>query len=287
MKIVTDSGAGLEASEMQALGVVSAPLFIQFPGAEVNADEISFDDFYDRLAAMYPAIPTTAQPSAGTFVKLYQQLALAGEPILSVHISSGLSGTVNAARLGAEQAGAAGAGVTFWDTLTLAGGERLQVLVAAHAAKAGWSMDALLQRLEAIRRQGEVVFTLETIEYLARGGRIGRVQALAGQLLNIKPIIHVDHDGKYTSVAKSRSVPRALTAIADYLHGVYGATPLWVSVQHGRLAQSAETLAELLGQRLNVAKSELLRISPVLGVHTGPAIVGVAVVPMELLSDLL
>jgi DegV family protein with EDD domain len=287
MKIVTDSAADMPVKELQAFGVVEAPLYIQFPEGEVSSAVISADDFYDRLRAMRPAIPTTAQPSGGDFARIYHQIAETDREILSVHISSGLSGTGQAAQLGASQVGAA-ANVTIWDTLTLSGGERFQVLAAAAAARAGWSLAAIQQRLADIRSQAEVIYTLETLEYLARGGRIGRVQALAGALLKIKPIIRVEQsDGKYSTVGKSRNISQALAAIAEHLHGRYGNTSLWVTALHGQFAQQAEALTHLLIGKLNVARLETMRISPVLGVHTGPGIVGAAVAPMSLLEDLL
>ncbi len=144
------------------------------------------------------------------------------------------------------------------------------------------------KRLEDIRANTEVVFTLETLEYLARGGRIGRVKALAGALLHIKPIIHVDHkDGKYTNVGQTRTISKAIISIGDYLLKVYDNKPLWVNVLHGSFAEKADELANHLSQRLNIVKMDRMRISPVLGVHTGPGIVGAAVVPMELMKDLI
>jgi DegV family protein with EDD domain len=226
MKIVTDCAADMSAEELAALEVEQAPLFIQFPEGEVNAVEISADDFYNRLEAMRPEFPTTAQPSAGMFAEIYSRLAAAGESILSVHISSGLSGTLNSARAGAEQAGLDGL-VSAWDTMTLSGGERFQVLAAARAAMAGWTLEAIQQRLAEIRAQSEVIYTLETLEYLARGGRIGRVQALAGSLLKLRPIIRVAHeDGKYSTVGRGRTMGQALETITAHLHGMYEATPV-------------------------------------------------------------
>jgi DegV family protein with EDD domain len=218
------------------------------------------------------------------FAEIYSRLAAAGESILSVHISSGLSGTINSARAGAEQAGLQGL-VSAWDTMTLSGGERFQVLAAARAAMAGWSIEAIQQRLAEVRSRSEVIYTLETLEYLARGGRIGRVQALAGSLLKLRPIIHVAHeDGKYSTVGRGRTIGQALEAMTSHLQGLYGATPVWVTVLHGRFQQAAEQLERLAGERLNVAKMEMRRISPVLGVHTGPGIVGAAVTPMALME---
>ncbi|MGB7875078.1 MAG: DegV family protein [Anaerolineales bacterium] len=285
MKIVTDCAADMSLDEREQLGIVEAPLYIHFPEGEINSADMTPDEFYNRLEAMRPEIPTTAQPSSGMFAELYQKLAETSQNILSVHISSGLSGTFNSARLGAEQVKEAV--VNVLDTMTLSGGERFQVLAAAMAAKAGWGMEAIKERLSSIREQTEVIYTLETLEYLARGGRIGRVQALMGAALKIKPIIRVDRaDGKYSTVSKSRTIPQAMESIADHLHEMYQDTPVWITVLHGRFHEGADNMSKILSERLNAAKVEVMRISPVLGVHTGPGIVGAAVVPMKLMEGI-
>lgn len=286
MKIVTDCAADMPNEELERLGIIQAPLFIQFPEGEVNSADISADEFYNRLEAMRPQIPTTAQPSSGIFAELYRKVAEAGKDILSVHISSGLSGTINSARDGGELVKGE-ANVHFWDTLTLSGGERFQVMAAALASKAGWALDKIQERLVAIREKTELIYTLDTLEYLARGGRIGRVKALAGALLNLKPIIRVDTDGKYTTVKTERTINKSVAALVDHVHEKYGNTPVWVTVLHGRFAEKADVMTKEFQEKLNVAKMEVMRISPVLGVHTGPGIVGAAVVPMDLMSDLI
>jgi DegV family protein with EDD domain len=285
MKIVTDSGGDLTVAEATELGITVAPLFIHFPNEEIESSMISPDAFYDRLKAMRPEIPTTAQPSAGIFAEIYNQLSEKREEILSVHISSGLSGTLQSANVGMKEA--ADATVTLIDSLTLSGAQRFQVLTAAWAANAGWSKDAIVERLDQIRAKTELIYTLETLEYLARGGRIGRVQALAGSLLKIKPVIKVDKaDGKYTTVNKGRTMKRTMTSLVDYLAEQYDPeTPLWVSVLHGQIPEQAEKIAKMIQNRLSVAKLEILRVSPVLGVHTGPGIVGTAVMPMSLVEE--
>jgi DegV family protein with EDD domain len=285
MKIVTDCAADMSADELEKLGITQAPLFIQFPEGEVNAVDITPDDFYNRLEAMRPAIPTTAQPSSGIFAELYRKIAEVEKNILSIHISSGLSGTIDSARDGGEQVRSE-ANVSHWDTLTLSGGERFQVIAAAFASKANWAMQSIQERLEKIREKTEVIYTLDTLEYLARGGRIGRVKAIAGALLKLKPVIRVDQDGKYTTVSTGRTIGKSINAITEHLYGKYAHTPVWVTILHGRFAEKAEVLANELKERLNVARFEVKRISPVLGVHTGPGIVGAAVVPMELMEDL-
>lgn len=283
MILVTDCAADLQQDEIKDIGAVIAPLYIQFPEGEISSDQISPDEFYNRLEEMRPLIPSTAQPSPGIFSEMYNKLSETSREIISIHISSGLSGTLNSARMGASQA--AKAVVHLFDSQTLSGGERFQVLVAAKAIRAGWSSDKILERLNLLREQTEVIYTLDTLEYLARGGRIGRVQAIAGMLLHLKPVIHVDHsDGKYSTVGKTRTIRKALETIADYLANKYENQALRVSVLHGRFSDQADALAELLRERLNASQMEILRISPVLGVHTGPGIVGVAVAPSILLD---
>lgn len=286
MKIVTDSAADLVPEEAESLDIEVAPLFIQFPEGEINSKDISPDDFYRRLKSLAPHIPTTSQPSTGIFSSIYQKLVDLGEEVISIHISSGLSGTIHSANLGAARLPEKF--ISMVDSLTLSGGERFQVLAAALAARAGHSKEFILDRLSKIRLSTEVVYTLESLEYLQRGGRIGRVQALAGALLHIKPIIHVDKlDGKYSTIGKERTVTKALEGITNYITSVYGKdTPLWVSILHGQLADQANKLADLVREKVNVSKLEILRISPVLGVHTGPGIVGLAVVPIHLMEGL-
>jgi DegV family protein with EDD domain len=284
MIIVSDSGADLGHDEVEEMGIIIAPLQIHFPEGCISSEEISADDFYSRLKAMEPHIPSSSQPSAGVFAGIYQKLTDLKEEIMSIHISSGLSGTIESARVGASHV--LGAKIDFVDTKTLSGGERFQVIAAALASKAGWGKEAILERLKAISEQTEVVYTLETLTYLARGGRIGRVQALAGSILGLKPIIKVDKkDGKYTTVGKERTLQRSMESIRDYLLKIYGpSTPLRVSVMHGQFSEHANELANMLQEKLNVAQLEILRISPVLGVHTGPGVVGAAVVPKALME---
>lgn len=285
MKIVTDSAADLPLDEANALGVQVAPLKIHFPDGELRSDQISPDQFYTRLREMEPEIPKTSQPSSGEFSKLYHNMDLCGEEILSIHISSGLSGTVEAARLGATDH--QNSRITVVDSLTLSGGQRFQVLAAVLGARSGWSMNEIVDRLKQVQEATEIVYTLETLSYLARGGRIGRVQALAGSILNLKPIITVDKkDGKYNTLGKGRTLSKSLDMIATHFQKVYRHDqPVWVTVLHGQFQSQAENLARLLKEKLNISRLEILRISPVLGVHTGPGIVGAAVVPAHLMQD--
>jgi DegV family protein with EDD domain len=286
MKIVTDCAADLTPEDVAALDIHVAPLFIQFPEGEVSSNDITPDDFYRRLVSIAPRIPTTSQPSSGIFADIYKKLVETSNEVMSIHISSGLSGTIESARSGAAQL--PGKMITIVDSLTLSGGERFQVLAAALGARAGRSKELILEQLVKIRAATEVIYTLETLEYLQRGGRIGRVQALAGSILGIKPLIRVEKsDGKYSNMGRARTIPKALETIANHIESLYGKdTPLWISVLHGQLAEQASTLSGLVKSKVTVGKMELLRISPVLGVHTGPGLVGLAAVPIKLMEEL-
>jgi len=284
LRVITDSAVDMPASEREGFGIHVVPLSIQFPTGQVSSEELSPDEFYDRLRLMEPEIPTTSMPSPGYFAQLFRDVLENGEEPLAIHISSGLSGTINASRQGASQVGH---DITVVDTMTLSGGQRFQVLAAARAAAKGFSKQAVLDKLAEIRASTEVIYTLETLKYLQHGGRIGRVSALLASILDIKPIIKVDQaDGKYSTAGKERSIRRALDSLVTFLVHRFGPqTPLWVSVMHGQLEEQALRLVEQLGLHLAIERSEILRISPVLGVHTGPGIVGVAALPMALMSE--
>jgi len=280
MQIITDSAADLTPEDIRAWNIEIVPLYIQFPDAEVAASDITPDDFYNKLKAIVPKVPSTSQPSIGMLTEIYAKFAATKTDVLSIHVSSGLSGTSSVASTAGRQS--EGHKVVTVDTMTLSCGQRFQVLAAAMGLKAGWALEKIIERMASIRAQTETMFTLETLEYLQRGGRIGRVQALAGSILGIKPIIKVDkNDGKYTTVGRGRSLNQTMATMAATLKTTYGDKPVWVTVVHGQFAEKAEAYSKLLKETLNVAKLDVLRISPVLGVHTGPGIVGAGVVPMS------
>jgi len=285
MQIVTDSAADLTQDEIAHYNLKIVPLLINFPDQEVAASDITPDAFYNRLKAIVPQVPTTSQPSVGDFLKLYEPIVATGEDVLSIHVSSGLSGTYSTAGMAARELKQGK--VTIIDTLTLSCGQRFQVLAAAMGLQKGWSLDKIGERLGQIRQHTDVIYTLETLEYLARGGRIGRVQALAGSLLSIKPVIRVEDDGKYGTFARGRTIAQTIGTISTHLASRYGQKSVWVAVMHGQFQDKADTLAAELRSKMNIGRMDVLRISPVLGVHTGPGIVGACVVPLELFSDLM
>ena len=206
--------------------------------------------------------------------------------ILSVHISSGLSGTLNAARLGAGQVPEAH--VTFVDTLTLSAAQGWQVEAAGRMNQAGWPLERILSALDRIRAATETYYTLETLKYLEHGGRISHIQALLGQILDLKPIIGVEKArGTYVVHARERSMKRALQKIVDILADQFGtAQPMRMQVLHGHNAAGAAHMVSLLAQRFVAHILPVAPIAPVLGAHTGPGLVGVCAAPLTVFADI-
>ena len=188
MQIITDSGTDVYLSPEQRseLNIHVVPLVVTLDGKSYREGvDIQPGEFYSLLAAT-DGLPTTSQPSAGDFAETYRQLATTDRDILSIHMTSGLSGTFNAAKAGAELA--TEANVTVVDTKTLSAAAGWQVVAAARAAKAGWSNEQILPMLERISAASDSAYTLKELKYLIHGGRISHMKGLIASALNIKPL---------------------------------------------------------------------------------------------------
>ncbi|MBI5564223.1 MAG: DegV family protein [Chloroflexi bacterium] len=285
MKIVTDSAVDLPEEMFAQFGIERMPLLISF-GKEMlrSGLDIGPEEFYKRLAASGDNIPTTSQPSPGEFADLYRKVGATDKDILSIHISSGLSGTMNSAIQGAKQCPELN--ITHVDTKTLSAAEGFQVVAAAQGLRRGWPLDKILTRIQQVAEQTEIFFTLDTLHYLQKGGRIGRVQAMAGALLNLKPVITVDKGpGTYITVAKGRSMAKSVALIADQVVEKMKQIPAWVHVLHTNSPDMARQQGDLIRAKLPNAHITFGQIVPVLGVHTGPGCVGAVCGPVDLLAE--
>lgn len=288
MQIVTDSGADLFLSkeEMSALGIHIVPLTVTLDGKSYQEGvDIQTDEFYALLAAS-EGLPRTSQPSIGEFAETYRRLAKTDPEILSIHISSGLSGTVNSARAAVEQVPEAK--VTVVDTKTLSAATGWQVEAAARSARAGWTEEKILALLKRIGDASESMYTLKELKYLIHGGRISHMKGLIASLLNIKPLIGVEKEGgTYVQFGQARAFNGAVRGLADLIekHQPRGAA-LRVQVLHSYNPEGAEMLREEVDGRF---KCDWLPVGPmslVLGAHTGPSMVGVAFAPQEVFLDI-
>lgn len=196
MQIVTDRGADVLPEQLNGFPVHYAPLRITLEGKTyVSGIDLDSETFYQMLNNTN-SFPLTTQPSAGEFADLYRELAKTDPDILSIHISSGLSGTMNSARLGAEMVPEAN--ITLWDSMTLSCPLGWQVEQAALMLQQGAKLDDILVHLDKLRKSVEGLYTLDDLKYLIHGGRISHIRGLMAAILKIKPLIHVEKElGRY------------------------------------------------------------------------------------------
>lgn len=286
MQIVTDRGSDFSPAQLAGLDIHFVPMRLTLDGKTYSSGEdLSAEAFYD-LIQQTESFPTTSQPAAGEFAQLYRSLAEKDPEILSIHISSGLSGTMDSARAGAAMAPEAK--VTFWDTKTLSCPEAWQVEAAARALKAGWPLDRIFLLLETIRQKSEGIYTLDTLKYLIHGGRISHLKGLLASVLHIRPVIGVDKEnGKYYTLGQERLMKKALQRIATIIAGLYPeGTPLRVQLLHGKNPDAVEILREQLVSQFECHFTPLVHVAPILGAHTGESLVGLSVGPADIYTGL-
>lgn len=273
--LVTDSTADLPPDLLRQWQIYMLPLMVSFGSQHLRDTELTPEDFYKRLATE-SQLPTTSQPSPEDFISLYRDALTSHDAIISIHISSGLSGTLNSAHLAAEHFPGR---VHLLDSRSISLGIGQLVVAAAEWIKAGLSVSTVLAKVNEMRKKMETFFTLDTLEYLHKGGRIGHVQGLLGSLLKIKPIIRVNEEGLYVPAGISRSREGALASIISALEkAAAGRKVQSLAVAHGAAPGAAAKLQLLLEERFQVKASLFAHVGPVIGVHTGPGTVGASLV---------
>jgi DegV family protein with EDD domain len=269
---------------MANLKIHVVPLVVTLEGKTYREGvDIEPASFY-RLLAGTDSLPVTSQPSAGDFAAAYRRIGAEDPDILSIHISSGLSGTVNAARAGAELVPEVN--VTVVDTKTLSAASGWQVEAAGRAAKKGWGKDHILALLDEIRAASHTLFTLTELKYLIHGGRISHMKGLIASVLNLKPMIGVEKEGgTYVQQGQARSFKGAARGIVKLMREQFATGgDLRVQVMHAQNPAGAEALHEEIDRAFGSRRLPQGSISLVLGAHTGPSLVGVAYAPAEAFS---
>ena len=287
MQFVTDSGTDLSltAVELAELNIHIVPLTVTLDEKSYQEGlDIKPEDFY-RLQEASDNMPTTSQPSAGELAEVYKGLAEEDPEIMSIHISSGLSGTYNAARLAAGLVPEAN--VTVVDTKTLSAAAGWQVEMAAKAAQAGWPVDRIKSLLDDISAASDSIYTLKELKYLIHGGRIGHMKGLIASVLKIKPILGVEKvGGTYVQLGQVRTFKRAMAGIVDQMASQHApGSALRAQVLHADNPEAADTLQQLVDERFDCNWLPNRAISLVLGAHTGPSLVAVAFAPQAVFED--
>jgi len=278
IQIATDSSAHLPVEERQKYNIAVIPLKAIF-GTTVYRDEVDLtnEQFY-RMLPDVKEHPTTSQPSAGEFEQFYKPFIEAGKEIVSLHLPSKLSGTYAsacAAKQNLEQQFKRTLPISIVDTPWLSMALGLLVIAAAQAAQAGKSREQILATVEALIPKLNLIFVVDTLEYLRRGGRIGGARALVGTLLQVKPMLEI-RNGQVEPLEQPRSRARALARLLEVLKERADQRPLHVAVLHANAPQEAEKIAEQVRAQYECKEFYITEIGPVIGIHSGPGAVGLA-----------
>lgn len=277
VKVVTDSTADLPPEIVQELDIAVVPLQVIF-GEHAYRDgvDMTSEEFFRRLPQA-AELPRTSQPSPGDFQQVYERLAEQTDRILSVHLSSGFSGTVETARQAAVALGDR-CQIEVIDSGTVSMALGFAVIAAARAAKAGADLAMCAEAARSILRRQRLAVGLDTLEYLRRGGRIGRAQAFLGGLLRLKPILTV-RDGVAHPLARVRTHRKALDELLRVC--LEGSAIEEAAVMYTTNLEDARFLTDEIRRRCPGVPVHVGRIGPVIGVHGGPGLIGVSVVLRE------
>jgi DegV family protein with EDD domain len=269
VRIVTDSTADLTAEQQQAAGITVVPLNVHF-GDQVFRDhvDLSTDEFFRRLKAS-PQLPRTSQPSVGAFEEAFRKLREGGDEIVSVHLSSKVSGTYNSALMAAQSVGEGKIDVV--DSLSTSMALGFMALEGAKLARAGRDRQTVSECLRGLVPKARVICVVDTLTYLERGGRIGKARALLGSLLNVKPILQLK-DGEVVPLGRARGRPQALNRLVELLERDGKVSQL--AIMHGAARADAEQLRERVASTYPGVDIQLTEIGAVLGTHTGPGVIG-------------
>ena len=269
VRIVTDSTADLTREQQEAAGITVVPLNVHF-GDQVFRDHVDLtaDEFFRRLQAS-SQLPRTSQPSVGAFEEVFRSLRQNRDEIVSVHLSSKVSGTYNAALMAAKTVGSEAIDVV--DSLSTSMALGFMALEGARLAKEGKDRTAVSARLQALVPKARVICVVDTLTYLERGGRIGKARALLGSLLNVKPILQLK-DGEVVPLGRARGRPQALNRLVELLARDGRVSRL--AIMHGAARADAEQLRERVASSYPGLDISLTEIGAVLGTHTGPGVIG-------------
>ena len=283
--IVADTTSYLPPEIIAEHQVHLVSLYVGLEGdQEPEAEIANLHDFYERLRVSDQTV-TTSQPSVGDFIAVYEPLLAEDREIVSIHLSSGISGTYESAMQARERLTADGKGgerIVIRDSQTGCGGMGLMVMAAAIAAEKGASAAEADQRAQAAREELKIWFAVDTLDYLRRGGRIGAARAWIGTTLKIKPILTLDNE--ITPIERVRTRSRAFERMVDYARQRHAdGADAWV-VQHVQDPENAERLVETCRPIFGCEPVFTSEVGPVIGAHVGPGLLGVGGVPKSVLE---
>lgn len=279
--ILTDSTADLSEKVLNEYDIEFIPLFVNF-GEEVYKDqrEISADDFFEKLKSNQE-IPHTSKPSIGLFIEKYKQMLDEYDHIISIHLSAALSSTLESAKLAAQEINEDK--VTVIDSASISLGLGMLVVLTAEMIKAEKSLDYILSNLQKAKENLFLYFTVKDLNYMEKGGRIGKASSLLGSIFNINPIISIStENGQVEPVRKVRGEHKAMQKLKEItLEKISGESNVWLGFAHGERLDDLEEFKSSLLSSINQEETKLRtfmsRISATLGSHVGPSVYAVII----------
>lgn len=281
LRIVTDGAVDMPVEWFKEYAIDRIPINVHFGEAKTYLQdvELSLDDFYKLVDGKSLPFPKTSQPSPHQFAEFYKKIAKEGDTILSIHITSKLSGTYASAVAAAEEVKGMFKVVPV-DTLGGSIGTGFMCRAARQMERAGKSVEEIVQYIESVRTKTLIILTLDTLDYARRSGRVGTLSAALASLLNVKPIALLK-DGVVNMVDKVRTRKAALERVLDMAKDAYGDRPVLMGVVHARDLASAQALMEEAKKRLNVKEVVITDLSISLAINFGPGTVGLVLYPAE------
>ena len=273
VKIITDSVADLPPKVVKELGITVIPLIVSF-GTEAYRDgiDLTSEEFYEKLVSS-KRLPTTGAPAPGIFAQAYDKLAEKTDEILAIIVSSKVSATYEVAVQGKELRKSK-CRLEIIDSRRGIMGEGLEVIAAAKAAKAGASLDELVDLTHRNIPRADLRIAFDTLEYLRRGGRIGAAQAFVGSMLKVNSILTITDNG-VQPVARERSRAKAIDCLCNFVMSYSYIEEM--AIEHANNPDEAEMLAERLSSKFPKERIYRARLSPVVGTHVGPRALNIAV----------
>ncbi|WP_342750465.1 DegV family protein [Alteribacillus bidgolensis] len=284
VKIVTDSTADIPLDLVKKFNISVIPLKVVI-GNETFQDGVNLtpESFYQKLDEM-DDLPSTSQPTPYEFETVYRRIAENDHSndttILSIHLSSQLSGTIQSATLAADEVKDA-VKVEVIDSKRASYAIGIIVVEIAKMAQNGAGLSECKAKLEMLLKRTNVYFLVDTLEYLQKNGRIGKASALIGSLLKMKPVLSLTEDGQVYPYHKARGRKKALAVIREAVKNQYGDQPVHVGVSHADAEESGEQLLRNVADGLNTQSMTTTKIGAVIGAHTGRGTVAISVTPAE------
>jgi len=274
VKVVTDSTADLPESVAQKLGITVVPVYVRF-GERVYRDgvDISQEEFYQKLQEDR-VHPTTSQPAPGDFANVYRELAKDADAVVSIQVTSRLSGTYSSALQGKEMVDTK-CPIEVVDSRSVSMGLGLVTMAAARIAQAGESLPHVMAEVRQAMAQLRMIGLLDTLKYLLRGGRLGKAKTLLGGLLDAKPLLTM-RDGELIPSGLTRTRARGLDRLFEWVKNAHN--PQELAIVHSTTPGEADSLKKRVSDSLNLKNIHLSRLGPALGVHGGPGLIILALI---------